>query len=207
VYLKCRDKVQDLDPLTEKENSLVPTYVLTQFLRYRLISCLPQFFRILFVRTLKSRSVFNSKSNWRDTSPTNFWYTSDHSQLLGDLWKVRSSMIWCVQERFSSGVGYFEPFFVSFDLISNHKSTVESFQQVFEVYYVSRTLNITEWSYLLLHVIFQNQFNIQTNKSTTYALRIIYSINILYIIYIINTYVVHLLAQINCTSCTVRTLK
>lgn len=91
--------------------------VLTQLPRYRLIRCLPQFFRILFVRTRQIPSLFNFNSKGRDTS-ANFWYTSDYSHLFQDIWKVRRSMIRCVQERFSSGVGYFKPFFVNFDLIS-----------------------------------------------------------------------------------------
>jgi hypothetical protein len=94
-------------------------------------------------------------------------------------------MIRCVQARFGSGVEYLEIFFVNFEIISKHNSTVLNSEHVFLVYYVIRKLNVTELSYLLLNVIFQNQFIIQTKKC---------------LIYIINIFVVYLLVwKINCT--------
>jgi hypothetical protein len=111
-------------PLTNKDKIYVNMCPQTLSLRGTTPKfTLAQSFRLLSVETSKNRGVFSFNSKWRNTSPMQFWFISNNSQSLRELWKVQHSMI----RRVHACIDLDEKFLLSavnWDLISNKNSRV-----------------------------------------------------------------------------------
>jgi hypothetical protein len=129
MYLKCFDEIQNWVPYTKtRKNYYLSTSVNITFLGAVSKFAGAQFVRFLSVGAFKSR-VYSVLIKNERTFYQRIFFLSDNYQPFRELWKIATSMVWCVHRRNGAGRGYWEHFFVNCALINNKNLAVNGMEK------------------------------------------------------------------------------